>query len=239
MTSARLHQSTLSKASLSAQRGFSMIELLVSTAIALFIVSTGTFLLATHVSENRRLLLEARLMQDLRTAADIVSRDLRRAGYWAGAADSLQTTSSRTLAVNPYTSISGGDAASDEVDFRYSRDETENNVVDVNEQFGFRLRNSAVEIELGAGNWQALTDAQSLKITGFKVTPSVQDIPLLGFCANDCSSGNAMCPPHQQIRSLDVVITGTLANDARVLRTLHTSVRLRNDPLVGSCESQA
>jgi len=237
MSAAKLHLSARPSANISSQHGVSMIELLVSTAIALFIVATGTFLLANHVSENRRLLLEARLMQDLRTAADVVSRDLRRAGYWAAAADGLQPAGPHTLVVNPYTAISSGDATSNEVDFRYSRDETENNVVDVNEQFGFRLRNAAIEIELGAGNWQALTDGQSLKVTEFKVAPHVQDISLLGFCANDCSSGNATCPPHQQVRSLDVVISGTLTSDARVFRTLHSSVRLRNDPVVGSCES--
>lgn len=214
-----------------------MIELLVSTAIALFIVATGTYLLAANVGENRNLLLEARLMQDLRTAADVISRDLRRAGYWAAAADGLQPADASTLVTNPYTAMSSGSAVSDTVEFRYSRDETENNLVDTNEQFGFRLRNAAIEIQLGTGNWQALTDTQTMRVTEFKVAPAIQDISLQALCSTDCVAGSSVCPPHQQVRSFDVVLSGTLAGDARVFRTLRSSVRLRNDPVIGSCES--
>jgi len=38
--------------------------------------------LTTQLGDNRRLLLEAQMQQDMRTAADLISRDLRRAGYW-------------------------------------------------------------------------------------------------------------------------------------------------------------
>ena len=67
----------------------SIVELLVGLAIGLFIVATGLTLLTGNLRENRSLLLEARLMQDLRTAADLVSRDLRRAGYWGAAVDGV------------------------------------------------------------------------------------------------------------------------------------------------------
>jgi Tfp pilus assembly protein PilW len=58
-------------------RGVSIVELLVATAIGLVVVAAaGGIVLAQHAAA-RRLQAEARLMHDLRTAADLVARDLR------------------------------------------------------------------------------------------------------------------------------------------------------------------
>ena len=217
------------------QRGLSIVELLVGAAITLFVAAVGATLLAGHLRENRSLLLEARLMQDLRTAADLVTRDLRRAGYWGGAADGVWTAGAGSVGTNPYVAVAPATAASDAVSFRYSRDTTENNLVDSNEQFGYRLRSGAIEMQLGAGNWQALTDAGTLTVTEFSVTPAVQEIDLQAFCATPCPTGSSVCPPHQQVRSLALAISGRLVGDVRATRSVRATVRLRNDPVIGAC----
>ncbi len=217
------------------QRGLSIVELLVGVVIALFIAAAGATLLANQLRENRALLLEARLMQDLRTAADLVSRDLRRAGYWGAAIDGVWAAGAGSVTPNPYAAMTPATAASDAASFRYSRDATENNVVDGNEQFGFRLRNGAIELQLGAGNWQALTDAGTLTITRFTLTPTVVNIDLDALCATPCPPGATVCPPQQQVRSLALELTGRLVADSVVTRNLRSSVRLRNDVLVGAC----
>ena len=97
------------------------------------------------------------------------------------------------------------------------------------------MRNGALELQLGAGNWQALTDANTLSITEFSVTPTVQDISLLSYCTRPCSTGSATCPPKQQVRSLAVVISGRATGDAKVTRSVRSQVRLRNDSIVGAC----
>lgn len=207
------------------QRGLSMIELMIGMAIALFIAAAGGTLLAGHLRENRALLLEARLTQDLRTAVDVITRDLRRAGYWGHAG----------AGTNPYTAIAPSAGPADTVSLRYSMDATENDAVDSNEQFGFRLRGGAIELQLGAGNWQTLTDAGTLTVTAFSVTPEVQDLSLASFCPSACAAGSSTCPPHQQVRSLAIAITAKLVNDARVERSVHSNVRVRNDAVVGAC----
>ena len=222
------------------QRGLSLVELLVGVAIALFIAATGATLLAGNLRENRNLLLEARLMQDLRTATDVISRDLRRAGYWGAASDGVWTAAAAAsgVAANPYVALSPGAAASDAVSFRYSRDAVENNLVDSNEQFGFRLRNRVIEMLLGAGNWQALTDANTLSISEFVVIPTVQEVPLTNLCALACTTGStssSRCPPLQQVRSLAVLITGRSTTNTSVVRSVRIAVRVRNDALSGSC----
>lgn len=218
-----------------AQRGLSIVELLVGVVIALFIAAAGATLLASHLRESRALLLEARLMQDLRTAADIVTRDLRRAGYWGAAVDGVWVAGAGSVSANPYAAMAPATAASDAASFRYSRDASENGIVDSNEQFGFRLRTGAIEIQLGAGNWQALTDAGTLTITQFSVTPSVQNVSLAGFCSTPCPPGATACPPQQQVRSLALVITGRLVADPVVIRSVRSVVRLRNDAVIGAC----
>ena len=208
------------------QRGLSLIELLIGVAIALFIAATGSTLLVGHLRENRALLLETRLTQDLRTAADVITRDLRRAGYWGNAG----------TGANPYAALAPATAASDAVSLRYSMDPTENNIVDSNEQFGFRLRGGAIELQLGAGNWQALTDAGTLTVTAFSVRPDVQDLSLASFCATPCAAGSTTCPPHQQVRNLAVAITAVLVSDNRVVRSVRSNARVRNDAVVGACQ---
>src|SRR6185369_348939 len=62
------------------QQGLSIVELMVGLAIGLVVVAAALLALTNHLRENRSLLLEARLMQDLQTTTDLIARDLRRAG---------------------------------------------------------------------------------------------------------------------------------------------------------------
>lgn len=218
-----------------APRGLSLIELMVAVAIGLVVAAAAVTLLTSQLRESRSLLLEARLMQDLRTTADIVARDLRRAGYWGASTDGVWATGAGAVAANPYAAVAPATAASDAVSFRFSRDAAENNRVDANEQFGFRLRTGVIEIQLGAGNWQALTDKGTFMVTQFSLAPNVQTLSLDAFCARPCPAGASTCPPQQQVRSFTVEIGGRLADDASVTRSVRSQVRLRNDPVVGAC----
>jgi len=217
-----------------AQRGLTMVELLVGLALGLLVVASGAMLLTNHLREHRALLLEARLTQDLRTAADLVARDLRRAGHWGDAAAGVWSPGQPARA-NPYAALAPAAAASDAAGFAYSRDATENHLLDSNEQFGFRLRNKAIEIQLGSGNWQALTDATALVVTTFSVAPTLQEIDLGSLCSQPCPVDSTTCPPRQQVRSVALQIGGHALADAAVTRSVKALVRVRYDPLVGAC----
>jgi prepilin peptidase dependent protein B len=217
-------------------RGFSLVELLVGLAVGLFVVAAVATLFAAQLREQRALWLEARLMQDLGGAADLIARDLRRAGYWGDAAAGVWTPGAAPR-TNPYAAAPLA-AASDAVAYAYSRDDAENHAVDDDERFGWRLRDGAVELLLGGGHWQALTDASLLTVTDFTLTPSVEEIDLSGLCARPCDATAAAagtCPPRQQVRSLALRLAGRAAGDARVTRAVELRVRLRNDAVVGTC----
>ncbi len=216
-----------------AGRGFTLVELLVGLALALLVVAGGGALLTSQIREHRALVLEARLMQDLRTAADLVARDLRRAGYWGDAGAGVWAAAVPARA-NPYAALAPDDAASDAASLRYSRDAIENHVVDGNEQFGFRLRNRAIEIQLGSGNWQALTDATLLAVTGFVITPQTATIALGTNCRAPCPTEDESCP-RQRLTSFALEISAHALADAAVTRTVHALVRVRNDATAGTC----
>ena len=206
-------------------QGVSMVELLVGMAVGLLITAGGVMLLTGTLRENRSLLLEARLMQDLRTAADMVAHNLRRAGAWGGSSAGVWTPGA--------SAPSAG--VSDAVSFQFSRDAVENHSVDSNEQFGFRLRAGVLEMRLGGAGWQAMTDANVVTVTRFDITPAVQAVSLAGSCAKPCPAGAVTCPPQQWVRSFSVRIVARSVADANVQRHVQGSVRLRNDPVVGAC----
>jgi len=217
------------------QRGFSLVELMIGLVLGLFIVAAATTLLVSRIREHRALLVESRLMQDLRTSADLVTRDLRRAGYWGKATAAMWQPGISGIVANPYTALAPAAAASDAVSFRFSRDATENDLVDGNEQFGFRLHKGVIEMLLGGGSWQAMTDRGTMFVLAFSVTPSVQEIALQGACEKPCPSGGNECMPRQQVRGLAVAITGRSVADNKVVRSVRSQVRLRNDAIVGAC----
>ena len=126
-----------------------------------------------------------------------------------------------------------GDAVQ-EVDFVYAgRLIPEDDVITDPERLGYRLNGTVIETQLGAGNWQALTDAGTLRITRFVVTPTVQDVTLACFRA--CSAGATACPPVLRVRRMTVDIEAQAINDPAVRRSVRTGVRLRNDQIVGEC----
>lgn len=214
-------------------RGLTLVELLVAVAVGLFIVATASSLFAGQLQTQRSVLLESRLLQELRTTIDLVTRDLRRAGHWGAAASGVWQVGGGGVLANPYATLTlAANAASAAVVFQFSRDEGENHLVDADENFGLRLRNGVVEMQLGAGGWQALTDATSLAVTEFSITPQVQTLDLAAYCPRGCSGSTC---PRQQLRSLAVQIAARSLRDLQVARSLRSTVRLRNDAITGNC----
>lgn len=207
------------------QHGLSLVELMVGLALGLLVTAAGLSLLASQWREHRSATAALRLMQDLRSAADVITRDLRRAGHWGAPTAGV---------ANPYAAFAPQAAASDAASFAYSRDGHENGALDGNEQFGLRLRGGVIELLLGSGGWQALTDAGTLVVTEFSVQPVLQSVPLSEHCTIPCPPGVA-CGPRLERRSVAVHITARAVDDPTVVRRLSSQVQLRNDSIAGSC----
>jgi prepilin peptidase dependent protein B len=225
-------------------RGLSIVELMIGIAIGLFIVAGATLMLTTQLGDNRRLLLEAQIQQDMRAAADMISRDIRRAGYWAHSY--RQVWPGPGALTNPYTrfepdTASGGPSS---VEFDRSTDEeggrqigTDDNGVDAEsgrprERVGFRLNttNQTIDYLLGGSSpWQALTDKEVLEITLFRLDVATRNLPVPCGAGPQCPVlGPGGCPLVLTYRDVTINITARARHDDAVQRALRDNVRLRN-----------
>lgn len=213
------------------QRGLSIMELLVGITVGLIVTGGAVMLLAKNMAGSRLLLTESRLNEDLRNAADLLTRDLRRAGYWGNAMKGVTAIgmTSATKA-NPYSAVTA--LSGSELAYRFSRD-TENDTLDDNEKFGFRLANEAIQMQAGSG-WTDVTDKTTVKITRFEVTANETTIPLGDACPTVCGVGSLNCPT-AKVRSYTVLLQGKSAHDDAIQRSLRTTVRVRNDEVSGVC----
>lgn len=243
------------------QRGFSIIELLVGVAVGLFIVGGAMKLFADYVGNNRRLVLETKVNQDLRAAADLIARDLRRAGYWGNSTGGVVTTNANPVpAVSPYAVVapSAASGVASTTTYSYSQGTEDNTLTTSTENFGFRLSAGSLQYLLG-GNWQSITDINTVNITAFSITPAHSCVSLVQYCPAGasagcaaCTVGNGMldasgCPtatcvasgingcPRLTVRRFNIAMQGTSATDSAVTRSLQEAVRVRNEQFTGAC----
>ena len=226
------------RASHGPDRGTSIVELLIGIAIGLFIAAGATLLLTSQLGDNRRLLLEAQVQQDLRAAADLMSRDLRRAGYWGNAYRYVWAQTAADVS-NPYQDTTSlgttGLVYSRSIDEEAGPLGVDAGVVSASERIGFRLNTTDHMIEtLIGGSWQALTDRDVLKVTQFELRLHTQNIALP--CGAPCpASGPGGCPLVQHSRYVTLVISAQAVHDATVQRSLSDTIGLRNDVVALSC----
>jgi type IV pilus assembly protein PilW len=216
------------------QRGLSIIELLIGAAVGMAVISGAALLTAKNLGGSRLVLAEARLNEDLRNAADLLTRDLRRAGYWGNAiSGTIAQGATSVTAKNPYSAASSP-AGQNTVSYGFSREASvDDDKQDAKETFGFRLQDYAVQMDSGSG-WTDVTDKTSIKVTRFSIAPTETTVSLGQYCSTVCALGSATCP-RMRIHSFAVLIEGTSVRDPDIKRSLRSTVRVRNDEVVGAC----
>lgn len=220
---------------------------MVGIAVGMFVVAAAAIMASGQLTENRRLLLETQLQQDLRAAADVVARDLRRAGFWIVARNGVPAPGGSSITPNPYQAVSLPSGS--EVRYSYFRGSGA-------AQFGFMLASNGVlracqadftapcDSALRPGSWQDLTDGNTVEITNFSIATtrafpralSANGDALQIPCPSLCANGTTSCWPTVQVRELVVSISGRSRSDSAVTRTLEVSVRLRNDRVLLSSD---
>lgn len=186
------------------QRGFSLVEMMISVAISLVAMAGVISVFARTLGGNTYALRTAQVNTDTRAIMDVMMRELRTAGYWAGAAPGAVG--------NPFTAPTFPAAGC----ALYGWDANGNSVVNADEGRGFRLASGAVQWRRSTAaappncnepanspNWVAMNNPATVTITNLAFTPSL---------------------PCQ----VDIVLTGVSAVDATVTVTLNETVNLRN-----------
>lgn len=209
----------------SRQHGLSLASLLVGMALGLVVVAGAASMASTQMVDNRRLLLETQVHQDLRAAADIVTRELRRAGHaahpehlvWSAAAPDHQPRP------NGLAGLRLGQGA-DVVTYGYDR-----SLAPVPASFGYQFSAHTLKQRIGA-TVQDLTDPRVLKVTAFNVALQAAGSEQLA-CPRLCSDGSQDCWPTLSLTDAVITLSGEATSDATVNHTVTTRVRLRNDAL--------
>jgi type IV pilus assembly protein PilW len=212
------------------QRGLSLVEMMVGLAVGLIVVAAAVLLVSTQLGDNRRLLLETQIQQDLRATADIIARELRRAGAWSRAETGVwtPTTAPPGPARNPFASTTPSSGSADAVTFDYSRPG------DAGGPYGFKLEGGSIKTLLSGAGWQELTDKNVLTVVTFNIeadnSPLVR-LPCPKACPAPPPPGQPAdyCWPTIGVRSFIVTITGRAVSDASVQRTIVSRVRMHND----------
>ena len=200
-------------------------ELMVGITIGLFVVAAATTLASNQLVDNRRLLLELQIQQDLRATMDIMTRQLRRAGTNVVdsqnyvSADGLGGIKSTNSAVTPAAAVNT------QTQFRFVRNAAEAG------PFGFELdaANGVVRTNLGAGNWQELTDRNAMRVTDLRFDSRPTIFSARMPCPKLCPGGGIDCWPQLVIQRIVITITAEARSDATVRRALSSEVRVRND----------
>jgi prepilin peptidase dependent protein B len=212
----------------------SVIELMVGITLGLFVIGGALAMLMSNITGSRGLLLEARLNQDLRATADIIARDFKRSGYWAKAIEGVKISDGATAAAtNPYSNITCTSCISgttSQVEYSYTKG-VENDTVDASEKFGYRLNAGAVQMQMSNGNWQPITDTNILTITNFAIVEAKTGVSVALACVKTPTTNT----PTVYIRQYDITLTGQAVSDAKIVRTLNSRVKVRNDEYTGAC----
>lgn len=204
-----------------AQRGMSLVELLVGVAVGLFIVAGATAVVGSQLSDTRRLVTETQIQQDMRGTLDIVVRELRRAGYSVVGYEYVWGDGNGESIKNNMPVESPVSGTSNSTVFYYDRA--------TNQQgpWGFQLNSGVVQMQMGAGGWQDLTDSRVMTVTAFSITPRVIETSKIP-CTKDCADGTTDCWPTVTVREFDISMTAQ-SKDGSVVRTVGGTARLRND----------
>jgi prepilin peptidase dependent protein B len=158
------------------QHGNSLVELMISMTLGLASIAAMASLVGHGIALNISLLAKSRLDEEMNAVVAVVSHDLKRAGYYALTNEIVKnpTTLSNpfdgSLSIAAYTT----EPANSCINFAYDRNK--NGLLDTspnNEKYGFRLRDSAVEIRLGGAacdesGWHDLTDPKVVQVTALK-----------------------------------------------------------------------
>lgn len=215
------------------RRGLSLVELMVGIVVGLFVVAAAAMLVSGQLAENRRLLLDTQLQQDLRATADIVTRELRRTGAWGKSWNGVWSagTPAQDNALNhvsPSPAAPASAVTTSDITFGYERSVFQSG------DWRFLKQGDLIRTKVDPGPnvpMQDLTDPNTMVVDTFDVT--VEELGRVRIpCPKPCPGGGVGCWPEQVVRDFVVDITAHARSDPSVTRSIRSRVRQRNDAVV-------
>jgi prepilin peptidase dependent protein B len=221
----------------SKQNGFSLVEVMIAMVAGLIVIGSVTVFTISTARSNSQTVGATRLMQDLRSEMNLITREIRRSGY-----DSTATTFVST-GVPPVNFDSAVVRSPSCIVVRYDRIGVgTGGTAAAGEYHGFRrttVDGTATGVGvvqaslLSAGDPNCDTDDGWVNVTN----PKVADITGLTFTLNNPPDGVLTpvggCVTSKgfsiTVQDVYIEIAGRLVTDATTKRTSRESVRVRND----------
>tara|TARA_R110000751_G_scaffold15290_5_gene49592 strand:+ start:178232 stop:178861 length:630 start_codon:yes stop_codon:yes gene_type:complete len=200
------------------QLGNSLVELMISMTLGLASITAMASLVGHGIALNSSLLAKSRLDEETNAVVAVLSHDLKRAGYYASTNEIVKNPITRSNPFDGSLKIAAypSEAANSCINFAYDRNKNgELDTTASNENYGYRLKDRAVEIRLdGAAcdesGWHDLTD------------PKVVQVMMLEFTVEQTTVQQIM-----QTR-VNIALQARLKKHPEILRRINTQVLLEN-----------
>ncbi|QZA76444.1 hypothetical protein K4H28_08785 [Deefgea tanakiae] len=219
--------------SIKRQTGISLIEILVSTAVGLLLLSAAASVAISSLSSNKNSLINGKAAEDLQTMMNTITRDVRRAGYNFNAELGTETDNQRFRKIWFFNETATGSGQFKCMVFRYDRYPESSNLVqpgngtvDTGDVRGLRLNANQLETLITTTTvvpttcpttgWAAISSSANLKLSGTSaLTFEPKQVMLM--------DGSFV------VDSLIITLTGNAANANPI--TISETIQLRNRPI--------
>jgi hypothetical protein len=229
-------------------------EILIALLLSSIVSASAILMFSSSMHSNSRLMQYTLLSNELRTSIQMMSRDVRRAGYTAGAQWCLANTLCQpgttidlpeSLAIlDPLPlleniELPAGIQISDAGDcFVFELDRDQDATINDGDYGGYRRSESdsvgvlltwigttAPDCASNSDSWAPVTNPAMIDISGF----TVDDSGSFDEVVSSDLLGNSTT---QRIRRIRLLLTGRLVRDGEVNETIETTVDVRNDILM-------
>lgn len=213
------------------QDGFTLVELLVALLISAILITGLVSIYFSVVQHGGRILNANRLYEQMSAAMELMSGDIRRAGYWSQASSDYQqgTNSNPFMAPSTRLSVNG---SNDCILLTFDNNgdgvlSSVNSGTD-DEHYGYRLSGNAVQARptsaafnctAASSAWENITDPKILTITGLTFTVTQKTVNL----------GSTWPTGMLTLTYVDISLSGQLANDSTMRMTMTNHIKVRND----------
>ncbi|MFG6449171.1 PilW family protein [Roseateles sp. BYS180W] len=224
-------------------RGVSLVELMVAMTLGLLVSSLALEHVGQQLADQSRLAEAVRLEQDLRAAADLLTKELQRANAWESPERGVwDATTNPSPINNPYISLQltpGGRGLSfarsshDNRQRPKAPESAENQRIDADEWQGVAWRRNELLQRLNGGNFQPLNDTALMRVTAFELRLQGNDIDAPELCAPGAAASAAA--PGVSRRVLDLRLQVQSPKWPELSRELQWQVPLRTPVLRTAC----
>lgn len=214
-------------------KGFTLMEMMIGMALSMIVILTMSQLTANSFGSGTKIAAMTKLSQDLHSALQLMSRDVRRSSFSSNAILCFANTN---CASDGSVSLPGDVYFNENLDcFTYLHDRNQDGNATNDQGGGFRLisvndigiiqtwtGSGAPDCTSGSEDWLAITNPDIINVSAFRVDDEQSHIEVI----DEDASGSQL---RQKIRKIRMQATASLVRNPDISRTEQDTVLVRNN----------